>query len=119
MAALLGLGIILTALTLVWMISVRRRDASVADICWVRATPSATLSAVDGLGIALFAVGFGFEVVGDYQLERFRAETSDRGAVLDRELWRYTRHPNYFGDARCGGACMLWRHQRQADGSPC
>ena len=47
----------------------------------------------------MFAVGFGFEVVGDYQLERFRAEPSNRGTVLDRGLWRYTRHPNYFGDA--------------------
>ena len=47
----------------------------------------------------LFAVGFGFEVVGDYQLERFRAEPGNRGTVLDRGLWRYTRHPNYFGDA--------------------
>jgi steroid 5-alpha reductase family enzyme len=40
-----------------------------------------------------------FEVVGDHQLERFRAEPSNRGKVLDRGLWRYTRHPNYFGDA--------------------
>ena len=46
-----------------------------------------------------FAVGLAFEVVGDRQLERFRAEPSNRGKVLDRGLWRYTRHPNYFGDA--------------------
>ena len=62
------------------------------------ASPAA-LTAVDGLGVLLFAVGFGFEVVGDYQLERFRGEPSNRGKVLDRGLWRYTRHPNYFGDA--------------------
>ena len=65
----------------------------------VRAAQPAALTAVDGLGIVLFAVGFGFEVVGDYQLARFRAEPSNRGTVLDRGLWRYTRHPNYFGDA--------------------
>ena len=52
-----------------------------------------------GRGRCGFAVGFGFEVVGDYQLERFRGEPSNRGKVLDRGLWRYTRHPNYFGDA--------------------
>ena len=51
------------------------------------------------LGLNSGAVGFGFEVVGDYQLERFKAEPSNRGHVLDRGLWRYTRHPNYFGDA--------------------
>jgi steroid 5-alpha reductase family enzyme len=65
----------------------------------VRATPFVTFTTLDGVGIVLFAVGFGFEVVGDYQLACFRAEPSNRGAVLDRGLWRYTRHPNYFGDA--------------------
>jgi protein-S-isoprenylcysteine O-methyltransferase Ste14 len=65
----------------------------------VRAARPAALTAVDGLGVVLFAVGFGVEVVGDYQLERFKAEPSNRGGVLDRGLWRYTRHPNYFGDA--------------------
>jgi steroid 5-alpha reductase family enzyme len=65
----------------------------------VRATSPAALTAVDALGVLLFAVGFGFEVVGDSQLARFRAEPSNRGHVLDRGLWRYTRHPNYFGDA--------------------
>ena len=189
MAAHIGLGTILTALTFVWMLSLRLQDASVADIFWglgfvmlawlycllsppltqrswlvaalttlwgtrlsahifhrhrgkgedpryqamrashgrafwwrslftvfwlqgailwlvalpllvaVRATEPAALTAVDGLGVLLFAAGFGFEVVGDCQLERFRAEPGNRGTVLDRGLWRYTRHPNYFGDA--------------------
>jgi steroid 5-alpha reductase family enzyme len=187
--AFLGLGIVLTATTLVWMLSVRLRNASIADICWglgfvllvwlycalspeltlrswlvaalvtlwgvrlsrhifrrnrgkgedpryramraaggrafwwrsaftvfwlqgailwfvalpllvaVRAPRPATLTTVDGLGLVLFAVGFGFEAVGDAQLERFRADASNRGRVLDTGLWRYTRHPNYFGDA--------------------
>lgn len=187
--ALIGLGTILTASTLVWMISVRLEDASIADIWWgsgfvllvwlycllsptltlrsyliaslitlwavrlslhifrrnhgkeedpryramrashgrdfwwrslctvfwlqgailwfvalpllvaVRASSPAALTAVDRLGVLLFAVGFGFEVVGDDQLERFRGEPFNRGKVLERGLWRYTRHPNYFGDA--------------------
>jgi steroid 5-alpha reductase family enzyme len=44
-------------------------------------------------------VGFVFEAVGDWQLSRFRADPANEGAVMDRGLWRYTRHPNYFGDA--------------------
>jgi steroid 5-alpha reductase family enzyme len=69
----------------------------------VQAAQPADFTAVDGLGVLLFAVGFSFEVVGDRQLRRFRADPSNRGHVLDRGLWRYTRHPNYFGDA------ALWR----------
>lgn len=65
----------------------------------VRAAEPSSLGPLDGLGVLLFAVGFGFEVGGDLQLARFRAEPSNRGKVLDSGLWRYTRHPNYFGDA--------------------
>jgi steroid 5-alpha reductase family enzyme len=65
----------------------------------VRARQPGALTAIDGVGVLLFAVGYGFEVVGDRQLRRFKADPSNRGQVLDRGLWRYTRHPNYFGDA--------------------
>ena len=51
------------------------------------------------LGVLSWVVGFVFETVGDAQLARFRAEPDSRGRVMDRGLWRYTRHPNYFGDA--------------------
>ncbi|MEU1423314.1 MULTISPECIES: DUF1295 domain-containing protein [unclassified Kitasatospora] len=54
-------------------------------------------------GTALWAVGVFFEAVGDRQLARFKADPGNRGAVMDRGLWRYTRHPNYFGDA-----CVWW-----------
>jgi steroid 5-alpha reductase family enzyme len=54
-------------------------------------------------GVALWAVGLFFEAVGDRQLSRFRADPANRGRVLDHGLWRYTRHPNYFGDA-----CVWW-----------
>jgi steroid 5-alpha reductase family enzyme len=54
---------------------------------------------LDLVGVVLFAVGLFFETVGDFQLARFKAEPSNRGKVMDRGLWRYTRHPNYFGDA--------------------
>lgn len=61
-------------------------------------TPGA-LGALDWLGAAVWAIGFGFEAVGDAQLARFKADPANRGKVMDRGLWRYTRHPNYFGDA--------------------
>ena len=51
------------------------------------------------LGVASWAVGFLFESVGDAQLAAFRADPDNKGQVLDTGLWRYTRHPNYFGDA--------------------
>jgi steroid 5-alpha reductase family enzyme len=54
-------------------------------------------------GIAVWALGFFFEAVGDAQLSRFTANPANKGAVNDRGLWRYTRHPNYFGDA-----CVWW-----------
>ena len=54
---------------------------------------------LDYVGIALWCVGFLFEVVGDWQLMRFKARPENKGKLLTTGLWRYTRHPNYFGDA--------------------
>ena len=50
-------------------------------------------------GATLAAFGVAFEAVADHQLARFRASPDSAGQVMDRGLWRYTRHPNYFGDA--------------------
>lgn len=58
---------------------------------------------IAAVGVALWAVGLVFETVGDAQLSRFKADPANRGKVLDRGLWRYTRHPNYFGDF-----CVWW-----------
>lgn len=58
---------------------------------------------LDTLGIVLWTVGFFFEAVGDYQLARFQSDMRNQGRVLESGLWRYTRHPNYFGDA-----CVWW-----------
>jgi steroid 5-alpha reductase family enzyme len=57
------------------------------------------LGVIDAVGAVVWLIGFLFEAVGDFQLDGFKAEPSSRGAVMDRGLWRYTRHPNYFGDA--------------------
>lgn len=61
------------------------------------------LGAVDGLGVALWLVGMVFEAGGDLQLARFKRDPANAGKVMDRGLWRYTRHPNYFGDF-----CVWW-----------
>ena len=50
-------------------------------------------------GLALVAIGVFFEAVGDEQLRRFIANPANKGTTMNRGLWRYTRHPNYFGDA--------------------
>ncbi len=51
------------------------------------------------LGAAVWVGGFLFETVGDFQLRRFRQDPANRGRILQTGLWRYTRHPNYFGEA--------------------
>jgi steroid 5-alpha reductase family enzyme len=57
------------------------------------------LTAFDIIGTTVWAIGFLFESIGDYQLARFKANPANEGKVMDRGLWRFTRHPNYFGDA--------------------
>jgi steroid 5-alpha reductase family enzyme len=59
---------------------------------------TAALNWLDVLGVVLWTVGWLFETVGDWQLARFKRQTQHAGQVMDRGLWRYTRHPNYFGD---------------------
>jgi steroid 5-alpha reductase family enzyme len=58
-----------------------------------------SLTPLDLLGAALWLVGFFFEAAGDLQLQRFKSNPANKGKVMDRGVWRYTRHPNYFGDA--------------------
>jgi len=65
-------------------------------------TPRALLPVL-AAGVALWLLGVVFESVGDQQLRRFKADSAHRGAIMDRGLWAWTRHPNYFGDA-----CVWW-----------
>lgn len=76
-----------------WVVSLPVQYAQYGAGTWV----------VVPFGVALWLVGFVFETVGDAQLARFTADSANRGKVLDTGLWRYTRHPNYFGDA-----CVWW-----------
>jgi steroid 5-alpha reductase family enzyme len=66
-------------------------------------TQQAAPGAVMVIGGVVWLAGFAFEAIGDWQLARFRADPANHGRIMDRGLWRYTRHPNYFGDA-----CMWW-----------
>jgi steroid 5-alpha reductase family enzyme len=80
-----------------------------AAILWVVSLPvlgaiagTVPLGPLDALGAAVFLGGFFTEAIADAQLVRFRADPANRGRILDSGLWRYSRHPNYFGDA------VLW-----------
>jgi steroid 5-alpha reductase family enzyme len=81
-----------------------------AALAWVVSLPllaainsTAPLGWLDAIGAALWLVGIVFEAGGDWQLARFKGNSANQGKVLDTGLWRYTRHPNYFGDF-----CVWW-----------
>jgi steroid 5-alpha reductase family enzyme len=84
----------LTQAAIVWVVSVPLQTGMLA---------AGRLGPVAIAGGIVWAGGLIFEAVGDLQLSRFKASPARRGAVLDTGLWRYTRHPNYFGDA-----CVWW-----------
>ena len=89
-----------------WLISLGSVFLLQAAIAWVVSLPvqslglaSESIGPLSWIGVAGFTVGLGFEAVGDFQLARFKKDPGNRGKVMDQGLWRYTRHPNYFGDA--------------------
>jgi len=77
---------------LMWLISApllgAQFDSQTADLSWW-----------DLAGILIWIIGFTFESGGDWQLARFKSDPSNKGKVLEKGFWKYTRHPNYFGDA--------------------
>lgn len=92
--ALKSLGIVfLLQGTLAWIISLPLHAAT---------TGSIPLNLIDILAIALVVFGITFEGIADAQLAAFKASPENRGKVMDTGLWRYTRHPNYFGE------CCVW-----------
>jgi steroid 5-alpha reductase family enzyme len=80
---------------LAWIVSLPLQGAAAAT------DPS--LGPLAWIGVALWLVGFAFEAGGDLQLQRFKADPANKGQVMDQGFWRYTRHPNYFGDF-----CVWW-----------
>ena len=81
---------------LMWVVSLP------VQVAMTDPTP-AGLGVLDWVGAGVWAVGLTFEAVGDQQLARFKVDPANRGKVMDSGLWRYTRHPNYFGDF-----CVWW-----------
>jgi steroid 5-alpha reductase family enzyme len=67
-------------------------------VIWINTAPSSPLTLLDGLGIAVWLTGFFFEATGDWQLKQFVRNPANRGKLIDTGLWRYSRHPNYFGE---------------------
>ncbi len=67
------------------------------------ATGGSSIDAAVIPGVALYLLGLAFESIGDAQLAAFKRDPDSKGKVMDRGLWRYTRHPNYFGDF-----CIWW-----------
>ena len=80
---------------LIWLISLPLQVAQISG-------EPASLTWLDFCGALFWVVGFTFESIGDLQLSKFKADPGNKGKVMDRGLWAYTRHPNYFGDA------LLW-----------
>jgi steroid 5-alpha reductase family enzyme len=70
---------------------------------WASEGGRAIMGPVAWAGVVLALIGIAFETIGDAQLKAFRADPGNKRKVLDRGLWHYTRHPNYFGDA-----CTWW-----------
>ena len=62
-------------------------------------TSSGDLNVLDYIGIVVWIIGFSFEAGGDFQLARFKKDPANKGKVLNTGFWKYTRHPNYFGDS--------------------
>jgi steroid 5-alpha reductase family enzyme len=81
---------------LMWLISAPLLGAQFHSL-------SGTFNFLDLAGILVWLVGIVFETGGDFQLARFKAGPQNKGKVLDKGFWKYTRHPNYFGDA-----CVWW-----------
>ncbi len=79
---------------LLWLVSI--------PVIMVNTYSGSGLSLLDYVGVSLWGIGFLFETVGDFQLDRFISNGANKGKLLVSGLWHYSRHPNYFGEA------LLW-----------
>lgn len=70
-----------------------------APAIFVAAALPSELDLIAVVGLGVWMVGFWFEALGDRQLDRFLMDPANRGKIMDKGLWKYTRHPNYFGEA--------------------
>ncbi|KUO49707.1 MAG: hypothetical protein APF82_06975 [Sphingomonadales bacterium BRH_c42] len=95
----------IAALTKVWLMQaiLLFMVSSPAQVGVIAGAAPAPITPLALAGLVLWTIGVSFEWIGDWQLSRFKADPANHGLVLDTGLWRYTRHPNYFGDA-----CAWW-----------
>lgn len=92
--ALKSLGLIFWfQAVLAWIISLPLWPALTVPVDW---------GTFDVLAVTVWTIGMLFEGIGDWQLSQFKADRENHGKVMDRGLWHYTRHPNYFGE------CLIW-----------
>lgn len=90
--------------SLVWVFGLQALLAWIVGApLFAAATSSLPWSGLDGVGAALALFGIVYEAVADAQMARFRRDPAQRGQVMDRGLWAWSRHPNYFGEA-----CVWW-----------
>lgn len=71
-------------------------------VIWANGGESRVFGFYDLIGFIIFLIGFLFEVIGDRQISVFKKHPDNAGKILTTGLWKYTRHPNYFGEA------LLW-----------
>jgi|SRR6056297_919615 len=64
----------------------------------INKNPGELFNLLDLLGVLIWVIGFYFEVVGDHQLKEFIKNRKNKGKIMEEGLWKYTRHPNYFGE---------------------
>jgi steroid 5-alpha reductase family enzyme len=67
-------------------------------VIFINVSPTTPIIWLDFLGVGVWLTGFSFEAIGDWQLLRFIRNPANRGRLMTGGLWRYTRHPNYFGE---------------------
>ena len=91
-----------------WLISLFKVFLLQAIFLWVISLPLQIgqlaalpdhLTGLDYLGLSVWLLGFFFESVSDFQLARFKADSTNKGKVMRQGLWAYSRHPNYFGES--------------------
>lgn len=67
-----------------------------------KSAPEGSISTMTIVGAVIWLIGMTFETIADYQLKRFLQQRTDRTAIMETGLWKYSRHPNYFGEV------LLW-----------
>ncbi|WP_084191803.1 DUF1295 domain-containing protein [Tissierella creatinophila] len=94
-----GKNVAVAAYLRVFMLQMLLLIIIVQPVFLANTRPGNGLKLINYIGIAVWIVGYFFEVVGDAQLKKFKADKSNKGKLMTEGLWAYTRHPNYFGEA--------------------